>query len=116
MLGLYNYRAIIVGIVDGDTVDAKIDFGFGLTQKHRLRLARVNAPEIKSPDEAVRAKAIDARNWLISKLADQAVTVTIHKSDIYGRYIAEIMYDGKDSLRNISDDLLAAGLAVAYKG
>ena len=113
MLGLYNYRAIIVGIVDGDTVDANIDLGFGIVMKHRLRLARVNAPEMKAADEAMRAKAVEAKSYLILRLEGKAVYVTTRKSDIYGRYIAEIVYDNGI---NISDDLLDAGLAVPYRG
>lgn len=43
----YCYRAELVGVVDGDTVIADIDLGFGVwLRSHRLRLLNYNAPEL----------------------------------------------------------------------
>ncbi len=47
---LYLYRARPVHIIDGDTIDVLIDFGFQLHQKVRLRLLGINTPEIRGSE------------------------------------------------------------------
>ena len=42
---MYRYKAILTRIVNGDTVDVKIDLGFDISTKKRIRLAGINAPE-----------------------------------------------------------------------
>jgi micrococcal nuclease len=43
---MYDYRAKIVKVVDGDTVDVDIDLGFGVwLQDERVRLVGVDTPE-----------------------------------------------------------------------
>ena len=39
---MYNYRATVLRVVDGDTVDLLIDLGFNISIKVRGRLAYVN--------------------------------------------------------------------------
>ncbi|SVD94525.1 uncharacterized protein METZ01_LOCUS447379, partial [marine metagenome] len=35
---MYNYKAKLLRVVDGDTVDAEIDLGFKIFIKERIRL------------------------------------------------------------------------------
>lgn len=66
------YRANVLGIVDGDTFDADIDFGFHIWIKKRIRLLGIQAPEPagdtatagKAASECLR-KLIDARSIII---------------------------------------------------
>jgi micrococcal nuclease len=53
----YQYAAEAVRVVDGDTIDVILDFGFSLKQKMRLRLSGIDTPELNSKDEEERAKA-----------------------------------------------------------
>ena len=39
---MYNYRATVLRVVDGDTVDLLIDLGFNISIKVRGRLVHVN--------------------------------------------------------------------------
>ena len=34
---MYQYRAKLIKVVDGDTIDAQIDLGFGIFVKKRIR-------------------------------------------------------------------------------
>lgn len=46
---MYNYKAIILRIVDGDTVDAQVDVGFSIFINHRFRIHNFDAPESYRP-------------------------------------------------------------------
>ena len=58
----YEYRAIIIEVYDGDTVTADIDLGFNTWRMgEKLRLARINAPEVRCKE---RSEGLKARDWL----------------------------------------------------
>ena len=42
---MYEYKAIVDRVVDGDTVDFIVDLGFSVKIKIRTRLAGVDTPE-----------------------------------------------------------------------
>ena len=43
---MYEYRAKILRVVDGDTVDVDIDLGFGVwMHKERVRMMGIDTPE-----------------------------------------------------------------------
>lgn len=111
---LYHYRALIVAAYDGDTVTAEIDLGLKTAVKgEKLRLHRINAPEMRG-DEKVEGKA--ARDYLRSRILDKEVLIETFrdKRGKYGRYIAEIWLPENDGYTNINDELVAQGHAV-YK-
>jgi micrococcal nuclease len=56
---LYEYKAITTRVVDGDTIDVDIDLGFEVHVHTRLRLAGIDAPEMRGKEkkEGKKAKA-----------------------------------------------------------
>ena len=49
---MYEYKAKIRRIVDGDTVDVDIDLGFNMIlSKQRIRLYGIDAPESRTRDK-----------------------------------------------------------------
>ncbi|RMF66757.1 MAG: nuclease [Calditrichaeota bacterium] len=110
---LYTYRAKIVSVYDGDTVHADIDLGLSTWIKaEKLRLARINAPELRGPE---RDKGLVARDFLRQKILDQQVIVeTIKdKKGKFGRYIAEIwLKNEQGEFVNVNDIMVQAGHAV----
>ena len=52
---LYTYEAFIYKVLDGDTVAAVVDLGFGFVATQTLRLRGIDAPELPSTD-GVEAK------------------------------------------------------------
>ena len=46
---VYKYKINVTRVVDGDTVDADIDLGFGMTyKKQRIRLMGIDTPESRT--------------------------------------------------------------------
>lgn len=43
--------AELIRVVDGDTLDVEIDLGWSMRLKERLRLERVDTPELRKPEE-----------------------------------------------------------------
>lgn len=51
---VYEYRVVeVLRVIDGDTVDVRIDLGFGLTSAIRMRVAGVDTPELYGPGAEV---------------------------------------------------------------
>jgi len=104
---MYEYKAKITGVYDGDTVTAVIDLGFGVSKIEKLRLGRIDAPEIRGEE---RPDGLISRDRLREKILDKEVVIKTEKDKKgkYGRYIADIII-GED---NINDWLVTEGLAI----
>lgn len=109
----FSYKAKVVRVVDGDTLDATIDLGFYLTARHRLRVARVNTPETNRPSE--REAGLVSKAWVTDQIEGREVLVSTEKADVFGRYLAEVWYDAGGQWVNLSDELLERGLAEPYR-
>ena len=48
---MYQYKAKLIRVVDGDTVDAMIDCGFSTFKKERIRLYGIDTPECRTRDK-----------------------------------------------------------------
>jgi len=107
---MYKYRAKFIENYDGDTIKFMVDLGFGVFKKITIRLARINTPEIRPHEEG----ALEAKDFVDEVLTDAKVIIIEtfkDKKGKYGRYIAEVYYDG----HNLSDKLLCKGLAELYE-
>jgi micrococcal nuclease len=90
---IYIYKAELIRVVDGDTVDLVIDLGFDTSRHERFRLYGIDAPELRT--EAGK----EAKAWLWEALQPlEAIYVqtiqlsTKAKRDKYGRFLA-VLYD-----------------------
>ena len=104
---MYEYKATVKKVVDGDTIDVVIDLGFKIQYTERIRLARINAPEMSTEE----GKAV--KKFVSSQLEGKGVIIKTEKStfDKYGRWIAEVFYDDQKSINQL---LLDNGMAVKY--
>lgn len=117
----YYYRGAVTKVVDGDTVYADIDTGFGIYKANeKFRLYGINAPEKNDPLPENREKAKQAAAYVASKLTgDSVVSLIFHTykdaTEKYGRFLATVYYaDGAGGWKNINKELLEQGLAVGY--
>jgi len=123
-MSLYLYMAQCVNVVDGDTVDLFCDDGRRRYSLERYRLIGVDAPELHDSDQAMRAKAIETKAALMEMLKPAAVdlkrwplVVKTHKSDSFGRWLAEIWFDGNlcEPDLSINTELVRRGLAKPWR-
>ncbi len=99
---LFTYHAYVTQVIDGDTVDAVIDLGFGFTTRQKLRLRGLDAPEIES------AQGREAKAFLENELAKSGGIVLIKtlKSDKYDRYLADVWLPSRSANDNYLNNLL----------
>ena len=116
---MYQYKAKLIKVVDGDTVDALIDCGFSTFKKERVRLYGINAPESRTRDkkEKKRGLASKARlKELIKEGKNEFIVETmIYKKGKYGRLLGELFRD-VDTERSYNDMLVSEGHATEYFG
>lgn len=115
MHNLYIYKAKLSRVVDGDSVNLWVDLGFTVWVEQKFRLIGVNTPELNSSDPEERLRAFEAKNYVIEELsrADE-ILVESHKTEKYGRYLADITYRIDDSWYNLVQGLLTAEHGVPY--
>jgi len=96
---MYQYKAKLNRVVDGDTVNLTIDLGFRLTYTANCRLAGINAPEMNT-EEGKTAK-VALMQMLPSEFIIESTGL-----DKYGRPVVKI--------GNINDKMVEGGYATKY--
>lgn len=104
----FYYKANVVRVVDGDTLDVEIDMGFHIGCRQRLRLMGVDTPEISTP-EGKGIKAI-----LQELLEGKTYKIYTIKPDKYGRYLFDLLISSE--LGWLSDYMISHKYAVKYDG
>jgi endonuclease YncB( thermonuclease family) len=113
----YTYKAIVLEIIDGDTLWVHIDLGFDIWVKRKLRLRDIDTPHIDTKDGQ------DAKLFIVSKLTPcKFVVVKTYWRDKFNRYLVDIFYNSKSASFSevatsgtfLNQELLNEGLAVTY--
>lgn len=107
---MYTYKAIVTSVYDADTFKCDIDLGFGIIYKdQKIRLAGINAPEIKGE---TNSEGIKSRDALRSKILNKEIILTTRKDDKekFGRYLGIVTVNDE----NINDWLVKNKFAVVY--
>ena len=93
---MYEYRAFVTKVYDGDTITVDIDLGFNTKIiGEKVRLKGLNAPEIRGVE---RTEGLQSRDWLRNGVLNRDIIVKTEqdKKGKYGRYIGTIYLDGND--------------------
>ena len=122
---MYEYKATIVKIVDGDTVDVDIDLGFGVVLKdERVRIMGIDTPESRTRDLTEKAFGLASKKRLTELLGNSGVLKTqINKNgeDMkgkFGRILGDfsVYHAPTDSWRMATTIMIEEGHAVKYEG
>ena len=95
---MYNYKATCTRVVDGDTIDAMIDLGFGVYTKKRIRLAEIDAPESRTKDKQEKILGLAAKDRLKAILdgADNKFDLESREIGKFGRVLGKLHVDKLD--------------------
>jgi len=107
----FVYDAEVIKVVDGDTLDLKIDFGFKIYHEDRFRLKGINAPEIRGKE---RPKGLKVKEYVKNLIEGKMIVVETFKKGKYGRYICEI-YLKTPKKKSLSKHLLRKKMAKKVK-
>jgi micrococcal nuclease len=109
---MYSYRANLIKVVDGDTIDAEIDLGFNIKVTKRIRLHNIDAPEVRTSNDLEKKRGKLAKNRLINLLEQNRGLFVLKSHGIgkFGRCLGEIFIENE----SINEKLLKEGLVTAY--
>lgn len=119
---MYQYKAKLVRVVDGDTVDAMIDCGFNTFKKERIRLYGIDTPECRTRNKSEKKRGLAAKARLKELIKEGKnefiVETTIDKKGKYGRLLGSLYKDQEtaESLYSYNDMLVEEGHAKEYFG
>lgn len=108
---MYEYKALVTRVVDGDTIDAEIDLGFGMYSRQRLRLYGINTPETRTRDLEEKEAGLEAKKVVTDTILGKRVTIRTEKAGKFGRYLVEVILENGTNLNNY---LVENGYAVEY--
>ena len=124
---MYEYRATVLRVVDGDTVDVDIDLGFGIWMKReRVRMMGIDTPESRTRDKVEKAFGLAAKERLRELLPVGSTTVLKTEIDKkgedakgkFGRILGDFKVErvANMPLERATDILIQEGYGVAYHG
>ena len=117
---MYEYKVNILKVVDGDTVDVDIDFGFGCwLRNERVRIVGIDCPESRTSDRIEKVFGEAAKQRLTSLLSSEAILISqVSKmgENMKGKF-GRILGDFRTiNDQVVSTTLMEEGHAVAYNG
>jgi micrococcal nuclease len=109
---MYEYKALIIDVYDGDTVTALVDLGFFVKKEAKIRLYGIDTPEIRGEE---RERGLLSKIRVEELILNKEVIIKTYKDkqEKYGRWLADI-YLPSDSTKSINTILLEEGLASKY--
>ena len=108
-LKYYHYKAKVISVYDGDTIDVQVDLGFNVLHNIKLRLFGINAPEIRGVS---KEKGIEVQKYLSNLIVGKEVIIETFKfkKGKYGRYLGIVFLNGL----NVNTHLIEKGLVKEY--
>lgn len=119
---MFEYKAKLIRVIDGDTLVMMVDMGFYLFQEMKLRLNGINTPELIGGND--KEKALEAKTFVEQELKDCYIAIRTYKVEKWGRFVADVYYHPsimktEELFTNgkvLSEVLLAKGFAELYEG
>tara|TARA_R100000742_G_C4271924_1_gene90980 strand:+ start:339 stop:677 length:339 start_codon:yes stop_codon:yes gene_type:complete len=109
---VWEYSAEILRVVDGDTVDVRVDLGFKVHFNVRVRLYGLNAPESRTRDLEEKKLGLAAKERLDQLLENKDIVLKSHGVGKFGRCLGTL-YANKT---NVNAQLINEGHATEYYG
>ena len=113
---LYHYRAELERVVDGDTIDVKLDLGFDLKMQARIRFAGINAPESRTRDLVEKQKGLEAKRFVEDWLGNCDAVIIQTQLDKKGKFVRILGTVLNAEGASLNDEMIALGHATPYEG
>ena len=101
-----------VRVYDGDTIHIAAPIFNGIISRFKVRLAKIDTPELRTKNEWEKSAAVIVKNLLKNKIENKIIELIDVKYDKYGRLLAEVMLNDE----NINKWLLDSEWACMYDG
>jgi len=116
---MYQYRATIIKVIDGDTVDVDLDLGFDVwLRNQRIRLYGIDTPESRTRDEEEKKFGLLAKHFVEEHCpVGERIILKTHKDDDrgkFGRILGELIVANGEL--NLNEMMVHKHLAVRYFG
>ena len=112
----HEFKAKLVRVVDGDTIDADIELGFSVFMRDRIRLMGIDTPESRTRNLEEKSWGMAAKHRLRELLAEADGEFILKTEEMekgkFGRVLGTIMINGKDA----NQSLIEEKLAIPYEG
>lgn len=120
---MFEYKATVKRVIDGDTVDAVVDLGFKVAYSCRIRLAGIDTPESRTRDLTEKRYGLGAKHRMQELLDgnDGKFVLKSHGVGKFGRCLGEMIVPVEEVVagiteRTINNILMGEGHAVPYTG
>lgn len=113
-----RYHGEVVRVIDGDTLELRVDLWPGLVAEYAVRVRGIDAPELRRPGcREERALAEEARDWVRRHYPPgAAVRIGDVEYDVFaGRVVADLWRWRTDRWLRLADELEDRGYAVAWR-
>lgn len=111
MNNFYDYNAVVLKVVDADSVHLSVDLGFDISTNMKTRLYGINAPELSTPEGKL---ARDMLTQLLPIGTEVVIRSYKDRREKYGRYLVTIHVNTLLGMIDVNDWLVRHGYAVHY--
>ena len=89
---MYNYKAFVKRVIDGDTYECVIDLGCYVSITEKVRLFKYDTPEIRTRNLAEKEHGLTATKYVVDLIEGKTVELKtqLDKRGKYGRFLAEV--------------------------
>ena len=122
---LYKYRAKVLRIIDGDTMDVDLDLGFDVVlAKQRFRLYGIDTPESRTRDKVEKKFGLISKDYVKKRCpVGSKVIIGTHVGDErgkFGRILGEVFAIDQETNvieeTSINRKMINESYAVEYHG
>jgi|TARA_R110000822_G_C14997673_1_gene460399 micrococcal nuclease len=107
---MYEYKATVTKVYDGDTITVDFELGFGIILKsQKIRLLGINTPEVRGKS---KPEGLISRDALRTRILGKVITIKTSKDKKgkFGRWLGEVFIEEE----NVNQWLIAEGHAKPY--
>ena len=107
---MYEYKATVTKVYDGDTITVDFELGFGIILKsQKIRLLGINTPEVRGES---KSEGLISRDALRARILGKVITIKTSKDKKgkFGRWLGEVFIEEE----NINQWLITEGHAKPY--